>query len=282
MHAGLVIELQRGRDGSVAARGDLAVAPYWCRWDGTVLWIVGSAATPVGDDDITIDLQVGEGVHATVRSVAATIVYAARGPGTRLTTRLRVAAGASLAWQPDPVIVTERARHRSALVADVATGGSLVADEVVVFGRSGERAGRFASSTDLRRDGLPVTVTSFDTAMPGWSGPGGTDGAKVVATRLVLGPGSGIGDGATGHVDGRTVVLRPEAGGAVATTLAPDPGRARSQLDAALGVAAAKADDPVQAAAAAASAASSSAVPVPPVAVPVSAAAVPVVAEAAS
>lgn len=237
MQAHLVLELQRTQGGAVVARGDLAVAPYWCRWDGRVLWIVGSAATPVGEDDITIDLRVGEGVGATVRSVAATIVYAARGSGTRLTTRLHVAAGATLHWQPEPVIVTERALHRSMLVAEVATGGSLVADEVVVFGRSGEAAGRFASSTDLRRDGVAVCLTSYDTATPGWSGPGGTDGAKAMGTRLVLGPGEpagGLPPDAVDAVDARTVVLRPEAGGAIATTLAADPDRARHQLDAAL------------------------------------------------
>ena len=30
-----------------ASAGALAVAPYWCRWDGDTLWLVGSAATSV-------------------------------------------------------------------------------------------------------------------------------------------------------------------------------------------------------------------------------------------
>jgi urease accessory protein len=236
VQAELAIGLHRAGDGSVVARGALAVPPYWCRWDGSTLWIVGSAATPVGEDDITLRLDVGEGVVATVRSVAATIVYAARGAGTRLTTRLQVASDARLVWQPDPVIVTARARHRSLLVAEVASGGALVADELVVLGRTDEIAGRFASTTDLRRDGEPVCLTSFDTATPGWSGPGGTAGAKVIGTRAVLGScyADEVPDGRGTPVDARTVVLRPEAGGALATTLAPDPGAAREQLDRAL------------------------------------------------
>lgn len=230
MHAELAIELLRAGDGSVVARGALAVAPYWCRWEGDTLWIVGSAATPVGEDDITLDLRVGEGVRATVRSVAATIIYAARGEGTRLTTRLHVAAGASLIWQPEPVIVTARARHRMAMTADVATGGALVADEVVVLGRSEEVAGPYVSVTDLRRDGEPICLTSFDTATPGWSGPGGTAGAKVVGTRLVVDPAE-VGDHAgPALVDTSTVVLRPEHGGTLTTTLAATPERARAQL----------------------------------------------------
>lgn len=233
MQAELAIGLHRAGDGSVVATGALAVAPYWCRWDGATLWIVGSAATPVGDDDTTLDLEVGEGVRATVRSVAATIVYAARGDGTRLTTRLHVAAGAALSWMPEPVIVTARARHRSNLVADVATGGALVADELVVFGRSREEAGRYVSVADLRRDGEPISLTSFDTATPGWSGPGGTAGAKVVGTRVILGPCDGHRSEAAAPVDDRTVVLHPEAGGTLMTTLAATPDLARAQLDAA-------------------------------------------------
>lgn len=240
MRAELAIGLHLAGDGSVVARGSLAVAPYWCRWDGETLWLVGSAATPVGDDDISLDLHVGEGVRATVRSVAATIVYAARGEGTRMTTRLHVAAGASLAWKPEPVIVTGRARHRMAMIADVAGDGALVVDEVVILGRSEEEAGGYVSVTDLRRDGEPVCLTSFDTSTPGWSGPGGTAGAKVVGTRLVVDPADpadpvDVGDaGGVPPVDARTVVLRPEHGGTLVTTLAPTPDQARSQLDAAL------------------------------------------------
>ena len=234
MHAELAIGLHRAGDGSVVARGALAVAPFWCRWDGATLWLVGSAATPVGEDDITIDLQVGEGVSATVRSVAASVVYAARGEGTRMTTRLHVASGASLTWQPEPVIVTARARHRATIVADVQTGGALVADELLVLGRSDESAGGYRSVMDLRRDGVPLSLSSFDTDTPGWTGPGGTAGAKVVGTRLAVDPSGTADDGRATPVDGSTVVLRPEAGGAIATTLAQDPDRARAQLDATL------------------------------------------------
>ncbi len=234
MKARLAIGLHRAGDGSVVATGTLAVTPYWCRWDGSTLWIVGSAACPVGDDDITLDLRVGDGVTATVRNVAATVVYGGRGEGTRLTTRLHGAAGATLIWQPEPVIVTARARHQATLVADVQRGGTLLADEVVVFGRSREEAGPYRSTTDLRLDGEPICLSSFDTATPGWSGPGGAAGATVVGTRVLIGPTAVAEAERPIPVDPATVVLQPEGGGALATTLAPDPERARAQLAAAL------------------------------------------------
>lgn len=248
MRAELAIRLYRAGDGTVAARGDLARTPFWCRWTGDVLWFVGSAATPVGDDDITIDLHVGEGVDATVRSVAAMVVYAARGEGTTLTTRLHVAVGASLVWQPEPVIVTARARHRSFLVADVDAGGTLVVDDLVVLGRSDEEAGAFRSTTEVRREGIPLSLTSFDTATPGWSGPGGTAGAKVIGTRLLVEPAAPHDARAEPPVDppadAATVVLRPEAGGALATTLAADPDAARARLDTVLPIPSSSATPP--------------------------------------
>ena len=152
MRSELHIRLRRHANGVVAASGSLAVPPYWCRWDGTTLWLVGSAATPVGDDDSSLHLEVGEGVTATVRSVAATVVYAASGDGTRLHTHLRVGAGADLRWQPDPVIVTARARHRSSTTIEVDPEGSLLADELVVLGRSDEVRTFFADPANARSD----------------------------------------------------------------------------------------------------------------------------------
>jgi urease accessory protein len=239
VRAELSIELQRAGGGAVVARGALAVAPFWCRWDGSTLWLVGSAATPVGEDDITMQLVVGDGVSATVRSVAASLVYAGRGDGTRLRTTLRVGAGATLRWQPEPVIVTSRARHRSSIVVEVAEAGAVLIDELVVMGRSDEEPGAFAASLDVRRAGSPVSLTSFDTTTPGWNGPGGTGGAKVVGTRVVVDPLDGlVPSPPTPTVDHSTVVLRPEGGGAIATTLATDPLSAKAQLDAGLTLAA--------------------------------------------
>lgn len=235
MRAELAIELHRTDGGEVVARGTLAATPYWCRWEDGVLWIVGAAACPVGDDDVAIDLRVGEGVAATVRTVAATIVYAARGPGTRLATRLHVGPGATLVWQPEPVIVTPRARHRGTLVAEVAATGTLVADELVVFGRTDEPGGQIRSSTELRVDATPVSLTSFDSTTPGWSGPGGTGGAKVVGTRVAYGsavePPDGAGAPGADQAGATTVLLRPEGGGALASTVAAFPLLARAQLD---------------------------------------------------
>lgn len=235
MRSELSIRLRRGADGRVSASGALAVAPYWCRWDGDTLWLVGSAATPVARDDVVLELQVDAGVVATVRSVAASIVYAGRGEGTRLHTSLSVGSGAVLRWQPEPIIVTERARHVASTVIDVADGGAVLADELLMLGRLDERPGAMRTSLELRRDGVPFALTGVDTELPGWDGPGGTGGAKVVGTRVVVDPPERVLPVAVDPPPTRSsAVLRPSGGGAIATALADDPAAALARLDATL------------------------------------------------
>ena len=229
MKADARIALRRGPNGVVHASGSLAQPPFWCRWDGETLWLVSSAASPVGDDHITLTVEVGRGVAARVRTVAATVVYAGRGTGTTLQTRLTVAEGAALIWQPEPLIITNRALHQSSTSIDVSAGGSLLADEVIVFGRTDEAPGQLRTTLELRLDDETAALTSFDTGLPGWSGPGGTDGAKVMATRVVVEPQRGPASTDL-SVDSTSVALSPERGGAIATALASTPDEARDAL----------------------------------------------------
>jgi urease accessory protein len=229
MRADLDIGLHRRANGAVHASGSLAVPPFWCRWDGETLWIVGSAASPVGDDHISLTIEVGRGVTARVRNVAATVVYAGRGDGTTLRTALTVGEGATLIWQPEPLIITNRALHQSVTTIDVKEGGSLLADEIIVFGRTDEDPGRLRTMLELRLDDETTALTSFDTGLPGWDGPGGTDGAKVLATRVLVEPQSGPAS-TEPSADTTSVALRPEGGGAIATALAPTPSAAREAL----------------------------------------------------
>jgi urease accessory protein len=216
----------------VRADGVLCRAPVWFRWDGTTLWLVGSGASPVGEDHIRVRVDVGPGVAVAVRSVAATVVYAARGGGTRWDTDLHIAAGATVDWRPEPVILTERARHVATTTVHAATGADVRLDEVLVLGRTDEATGALRSTLAVRVDDAPVLLTSIDTSLPGWSGPAGVAGAPVVAHRLRLGP-----DPAPVAASGSpraATVLRPAPGCRLAVAAAPDVSIARDALDAVL------------------------------------------------
>lgn len=231
LDAEMTVRLRRGLGATVRVDGVLCSAPLWCRWDGTTLWLVGSGASPVGEDHIRVRVDVGPGVNAVVRSVAATVVYAARGAGTRWDTEIHVAHGARLGWRPDPVILTERARHETTTTVHAASGAAVTLDEVLVLGRDREVAGALRSTIDVRIDGAPRLLTSIDTTLPGWSGAGGVGGARVVAHRLRLdlehAPMAAVAAGTSGDA----TLLRPAPGCDLAVAVADDVAGARRSIE---------------------------------------------------
>ena len=176
------VRLRRGTGGTVRVDGVLCSAPVWFRWDGATLWLVGSGASPVGEDHIRVRVDIGPGVTVAMRSVAATVVYAGRCAGTRWDTDIHVADAARLDWRPEPVILTERARHEANTTVHAAAGAHVTLDEVVVLGRAREAAGTFRSTLAVRIDDAPVLLTSIDTSLPAWSGPAGVGDAAVIPT----------------------------------------------------------------------------------------------------
>jgi len=231
------IRLRRGAGGTVRADGSLCCAPVWFRWDGATLWLVGSGASPVGEDHIRVRVDIGPGVAVAMRSVAATVVYAARGAGTRWDTDIHVAAGAILDWRPEPVILTERARHETNTTVHAAGGADVTLDEVLVLGRTGEALGSFRSTLGVRIDDAAVLLTSADTSLPAWSGPGGAAGAAVVANRLRLAPGrTGPASRApaASSPPQRAALLEPAPGCRLAVATADGVTEVRRSLDAVL------------------------------------------------
>lgn len=229
------VRLRRGAGGTIRVDGVLCRAPVWFRWDGDTLWMVGSGASPVGDDHIRVRVDVGAGLDVRVRSVAATVVYAARGAGTRWDTHLRVGPGARLDWQVEPVILTGHARHRATTTVHAASDAEVRVDDLVVLGRTGEPPGTLHSTLSVHVDDEPVLVTSVDTSLPGWAGPAGTGGARVLANRLHLAdhPTSVDGRVRADRPD-RATVLDPGAGCRLALGVAEDLVAARADLDAVL------------------------------------------------
>lgn len=182
----------------------------------------------------------GDGIDVKVRSVAATVAYAASGPGTRWDTDIRVGSGSRLDWRTEPVIVTEHARHAVTTTVSAEPDSVVSLDDVVVLGRSGERAGAISSTLSARIGDEPVLLTSTDTSLPGWCGPGGTGGARVLANRLYLGADRDLSESgpAPGSIDqtSRAALLTAGAGCLLAVASADDVPTARSGLNAVLSV----------------------------------------------
>lgn len=143
--------------------------------------LVGSAATPLGGDDVGLDVVVGPGAEVVLTGVAAAVALAGT---SRLDLRCDVADGAALTYRPEPVVVTRRADHTGTLHAVLGTGARLRAREVLVAGRSGEPAGRYRGHTRVDGPAGPLFVQAQELGDPAHLA-----GRRVLATEvLVWGP----------------------------------------------------------------------------------------------
>lgn len=190
---------------------------------GGVVW-VGTAAGPVGGDDLRLQVGVGPRAELRLTSVAASLVLPGpRGDQSSTTIAVTVADGARLWWCPEPTIVAAGADHRADTVVRLGDGVELVWVEEVVLGRYGETAGRLRSRLRIEgRAGAPVLCSGLDTGRPGWDGPAGLVGCRAVAQVVLLGPPAHrvLGAGAPPPADGCRVALSPLAGGGAVAAVA--------------------------------------------------------------
>ena len=163
---------------------------------GPCAWavVVGHGGGLLAGDEVLLELEVGPGATALVTTQAETKVYRSEGALTaRQRLSARVAAGAALAWHPDPVSPFATARHDGRQRFDLEEGASLLAVDAVVAGRTarGERwsLSRHRSATEVRVGGRLV----LSDALLLEPRPGGVLAARLgrfdaFATALLLGP----------------------------------------------------------------------------------------------
>ena len=98
--------------------------------------LVNCAGGLAGGDALATEALLGAGCIATLSTPAAEKVYRSLGPETRVTTQLRLGAGATLEWLPQETILFDQARLRRRMDAHLGEGARLLAAEMLVFGRS--------------------------------------------------------------------------------------------------------------------------------------------------
>lgn len=97
--------------------------------------LINTAGGLTDGDRISALISVHAGAALTVTTQAAEKVYRSRGAAAEVSTSLRVADGAALAWMPQETILFDRARLVRRTVAEIGTTARLVACESIVFGR---------------------------------------------------------------------------------------------------------------------------------------------------
>ncbi len=190
--------------------------------------LVGSAATPLGGDDVGLEVLVGPGAEVVLTGVAAAVALAGR---SRLDVRFAVADGGALAYRPEPTVVTRRADHTASLHAQLGEGARFVAREVLVAGRTGEPSGCYRGGVRVDGPAGPLLVQAQELGDPALhASPAHLAGHRVLATEVRIG-----GADPAAAVAGEWWSLVPLArGGSLATAVAADAVTARRRLDAAL------------------------------------------------
>lgn len=124
---------------------------------GPVLMLIGSAAGLLEGDTVTASVDLAAGARLTVRTVAATLAHPCPGNGsTALDVTCRLAAGARLAWLPEPLIACAQCRHRSRTALSLGPGAAAVWQETFTLGRTGERPGSVEQRLDVELDAMPL------------------------------------------------------------------------------------------------------------------------------
>jgi len=180
--------------------------------------LVGTAAGPLGGDELDVVVRVRPGATLAVRGVAASLALPGRSdaPG-RVVTTLEVGEGARLDYTPSPLIMCRGARLTT--VTTLVAAGTAVVDltEAVVLGRHGEAGGDWSGRLVADRAGFPVLRTTQASALVASARPDGAAPARrAVLTRLLLGGGL---DHSTASVHGAAVRCPLAAGATLVTAL---------------------------------------------------------------
>jgi urease accessory protein len=226
---------ERGPGGATLLAAVRSQAPLVLRRTPGALLLVGAAGGPLGGDELRLSVEVGEGATLTMGSVAATIAQPGPTPGASLLhVELRVAAGGTLHWLPEPTVVAAGAVHRVVTEVTLALGAALRWREEVVLGRLGEAPGSYEADLRVAYAGRPLLAQAASwgpRAPAGWDGPAVLGDARVAGALLEVDP---AWDGAPPEgpaPDGPVTVLPLAGPGLLVQALAGDALTLRRALD---------------------------------------------------
>jgi urease accessory protein len=199
-HARLRVEAGDGSCSRVTEMVD--AAPIGFRQSGEGVYVVGTAAGPMGQDQLSATVEVGPGATLILRGTAASILYGASGSGSAMVTDVTVAEGATLDWRLEPMIMTGGCRHRAGSRVRLAGSARVDWTELLVCGRHREEPGSLQLDVDVEVDGLPLLRHQLTIGSDGfgWDGPAVIGDRRVVGMRLVR---TGPGEAAEDQVDVR-------------------------------------------------------------------------------
>lgn len=168
-----------------------AEPPFAIRRSGDRFIVVGSAAAPVGGDELSLFIDVADGASAHVTTAAATMLWPAPSGvvASSLVTTLVVHETSHLSWMPEPSVSVAGSHHVARTLVSLSTSASCVIVEELALGRHAEPPGLLESVLRVERNGAALVHHSehYGFGSAGWGTAVGTGGARHVLTALVVG-----------------------------------------------------------------------------------------------
>ncbi|MCO1581340.1 urease accessory protein UreD [Crossiella sp. SN42] len=196
MRAEAALTIRRAPDGRSAVATARSRPPLTLRrtrssGPGVEVCLVGTAAGPLGGDELSLTVAVEAGASLRLRSTSAQLVLPDREHRpANLRVRAVVGAGAVLDVELEPTVLAEGCLLAATTEVELAPDAVLRWREVTVLGRHAEQAGRAVQRWRVRRDGKPVLRTTTSLLDPAsYRSPALAGRARVLATVLVAAPG---------------------------------------------------------------------------------------------
>jgi urease accessory protein len=201
--------------------------------------VAAGAASPIGGDDLNLQVDICAGATLVLRSVSATLAL----PGPRqdqshTTTTIRISAGGTLIWLPEPIIAAHGCDHRSSTHIHLDPTASLLIREELVLGRHNETPGSIQQRLRVNVGDRPVhdQELRIGPRHPGWQSPAVTGGRKTIGSLLGVGrefaPPTSCHHTAIGEIANvDTAIQNLGESATLVTTLAPDALALRRELD---------------------------------------------------
>ncbi|HEX9353335.1 MAG TPA: urease accessory protein UreD [Streptosporangiaceae bacterium] len=152
------------------------------------VYLVGTAAGPLGGDDLALDIDVGPGSSLVIRSAAGMLLLPGpHGGASALRISARVGPGGRLDFAPQPAVAADGCLHQAAARIHLAAGAALRWREEIVLGRHAEPSGRCVSRLDVTLDGAPAYRGELNVGHPPTDHSGAVlDDAGAVGSVLLV------------------------------------------------------------------------------------------------
>jgi urease accessory protein len=220
-------------------------------WTGSVtaaarVCLAAGAAGPIGGDEYALSVDVGPGSTLVLREISASLLLPGpHGEQSALRTTVRVGAGATLIWLPEPVIAARGCHHLTDVRVELESGARLVLREELLLGRHGEQPGAVVQHLQVRIAGRPLLHQdlALGPGAVGWDSAAVTGGRRALGSLVVVDP-AWADDPPQAFLLGNTAAVLPLAGpAALVSALAPDALALRRCLDEGLALLTAPAED---------------------------------------